>query len=443
MSTLIAVAGQSNALGYGSVGDTAAVYTPTASVQILVDTNADGVADTFQTMTPGTNTGTAANPSAFGAEVAIAKNWLADPANAGQTLYIVKGDGVVKGSTGLAQDAGQLDWSPASTGELWSTASTAVATAKSLTGLPLDAVFWMQGEQDAVDATKAANYATNEADFFAAIRATWGDTGTIIVQGRIADDAGLAYMSDVRTAQVTVDTADGLSFTVDTDALAMRGDLLHYSSVGLDGLGNLFFNAWMNGVRSTSGTSGNDTLDGANAGDFLNGGDGDDLITAWGGSDSINGGLGNDNVRGNMGDDTVSGNDGNDWVIGGQGNDWVHGNQGDDELYGDKGADTMIGGQGADKLFGGDGNDVVSGDKGNDTLTGGADADQFNFAAQSGTDVILDFSQADGDRFHMVDATTYSIAHVGADTVVTFAGGVDVLTIVGQSLDLGGVGWIV
>ena len=54
-----------------------------------------------------------------------------------------------------------------------------------------------------------------------------------------------------------------------------------------------------------------------------------------------------------------------------------------DELRGGDGNDTLIGGGGRDKLYGGTGNDL---------LTGGAGADRFVFGAQSGKDVITDFS---------------------------------------------------
>ena len=63
-------------------------------------------------------------------------------------------------------------------------------------------------------------------------------------------------------------------------------------------------------------------------------------------------------------------------------------------------ADKIIGDSGVDTLIGGAGNDTLYGAGGNDSLTGGAGADVFVFASSgtaNGTDVLADFSVADGD----------------------------------------------
>ena len=58
--TAIIIAGDSNPLGYENNGP--APYTPTYKVQIWTDTNGDGVADAWNYMNPGVNTGTPNNP---------------------------------------------------------------------------------------------------------------------------------------------------------------------------------------------------------------------------------------------------------------------------------------------------------------------------------------------------------------------------------------------
>ena len=75
----------------------------------------------------------------------------------------------------------------------------------------------------------------------------------------------------------------------------------------------------------------------------------------------------------------------------------------------------LDGGLGDDRLAGGAGNDMLTGGRGGDTLTGGLGADKFLFksvshlsASPGGSDTILDFSIAEGDRIDLtaIDAST-------------------------------------
>ncbi|MBX9698311.1 MAG: type I secretion C-terminal target domain-containing protein, partial [Acetobacteraceae bacterium] len=82
--------------------------------------------------------------------------------------------------------------------------------------------------------------------------------------------------------------------------------------------------------------------------------------------------------------------------------DRLSGRAGNDTLGGGDGNDTMEGAGGRDSLVGGAGNDVLVGGRGADALTGGAGADRFLFsAANEGTDTVLDFSVAQGDRLDL------------------------------------------
>ncbi len=69
------------------------------------------------------------------------------------------------------------------------------------------------------------------------------------------------------------------------------------------------------------------------------------------------------------------------------------------------GDDTLDGGANGDNLFGGTGADALMGSAGRDALWGGPDADFFRFAledaVQTEADVVIDFSQADGDRIDL------------------------------------------
>ncbi|MDJ0601807.1 MAG: hypothetical protein QNJ37_23550 [Crocosphaera sp.] len=88
---------------------------------------------------------------------------------------------------------------------------------------------------------------------------------------------------------------------------------------------------------------------------------------------------------------------------------------GDDYLYGGDGNDTLNGGWNNDVVFGGDGNDRLIGRGNNDILIGGYGSDTFSFeyyATQSGTDRILDFTAAEGDKIEIDAAAFYE--HFGA-----------------------------
>lgn len=217
-----------------------------------------------------------------------------------------------------------------------------------------------------------------------------------------------------------------------------------------------------------SGGNGNDSLFGADGDDVLLGGAGDDYLDDWHGRNVLDGGSGNDFfyirlegssntvVTGGTGIDqltlsaysieqgltidltngsislpnlltatsieglTFNGDSYNDTVTGGRigdslsgedGDDILSGKNGADQLYGGLGNDIVDGGNGVDQLYGDDpspfglgGNDILIGDLGADQMTGGFGADQFKFAAASGSNrfvagrAILDFSQAEADK---------------------------------------------
>jgi hypothetical protein len=94
------------------------------------------------------------------------------------------------------------------------------------------------------------------------------------------------------------------------------------------------------------------------------------------------------------------GTTGDDSLAGGPGAQGIDGGAGRDTLLGEGGDDTLIGGARNDRLVGGNGSDVLS---------GGAGGDRFVFNnGLAGTDRILDFDFAEGDRILLrpVDADT-------------------------------------
>ena len=213
------------------------------------------------------------------------------------------------------------------------------------------------------------------------------------------------------------------------------------------------------GADTLSGGGGNDSLVGGAGDDNVSGGDGADTIADVSGAnylrgdagdDLITGGADFDDINGNMGNDTASGGPGADWVVGGKDNDSLSGGDGADLVYGNLGADTIAGDAGDDIVRGGQGDDVVtagagadfvSGDLGSDTLTGGAGADIFNTFAETGLDRVLDFSISDGDRVQVAPGTTFTLAQVGADTVISMTGGGQMI-LVGVTASSLPSGWI-
>jgi hypothetical protein len=237
----VILAGQSNALGFGNTSP--APYTPTARVQIWTDTNGDGTGDAWHYMQPGVNTGMPANPTAWGPETQFANDWLAH--NPTGVLWI---DKITKGSTGLAQDPTQLDWSPQSHGEMFDTATASVKAAMhNLDGTAYafshwDAALWMQGETDATDASKANAYTANLTGFLASARQAWSVTDFIV--GRISDSPALAESLAVRQAEWNVDQSDAHMTSFKTIGNELQADGIHYDAAGQVQLGGQFFDAW-------------------------------------------------------------------------------------------------------------------------------------------------------------------------------------------------------
>lgn len=175
------------------------------------------------------------------------------------------------------------------------------------------------------------------------------------------------------------------------------------------------------------------------------------LVSGGDGADRLRGGVGFDYLQGNTGNDTAQGGEGDDWVLGGKdhdalfgdtGSDIVYGNIGNDSCDGGDGADTIRGGQNDDVLTGGAGNDWLSGDRGDDTVTGGAGADLFHTFGDAGLDRVTDFNAAEGDRVLLDPGTQYTVAQVGADTVITMTGGGQMILVGVSQASLSG-DWLV
>ncbi|GJE61182.1 calcium-binding protein [Methylobacterium trifolii] len=261
-----------------------------------------------------------------------------------------------------------------------------------------------------------------------------------VFEHEIAHGLGFLYLD--RTAYAAaVQTIDGSSFFTGPNAtIANSGAPVPLASgLGHVSIGDDLMNpAVASGTRKEIGQVDLGILQdigapvGTGRADLITLGGNGDTFLAFGGNDTVSGGGGGDVLFGNQGDDVLFGNLGNDTLYGGQDRDTVYGGQdddvvlgnlGDDVVLGNLGNDTLFGGQGADTLYGGQGNDVLSGDLGNDVLSGDLGADRYVFGQNSGIDLVLGFSQAQGDRLDL-SGQTYTLAGAGnGDALLTLSGG--------------------
>ena len=128
------------------------------------------------------------------------------------------------------------------------------------------------------------------------------------------------------------------------------------------------------------------------------------MIFGLGGNDRIEGGAGSDTLEGGPGNDTL-GTVGGRNVLGYEqavlnSSDVISGGAGDDVLYSARNSDLMIGGEGADRY-------VLM-------------QDQASIASAGGSDTIVGFNYAEGDRIGFGGTTSQSVkdylAFIAADT---------------------------
>lgn len=131
---------------------------------------------------------------------------------------------------------------------------------------------------------------------------------------------------------------------------------------------------------------------GAASSDKLAGGGDRDYLWGRAGVDALSGGGDMDNLFGDAG---------NDLLVGGAEGDRLMGGTGNDQLYGGMDPDGLMGGMGNDLLDEGAGHGDLNGGMGDDILIGGLGADAFMISADSGNDVIRDFTAGPGMFDHL------------------------------------------
>lgn len=239
---------------------------------------------------------------------------------------------------------------------------------------------------------------------------------------------------------VQVDLTQGYGY------LKSLGDADKDTLRGIENVGGSAYDDFLAGdgkANKLYGNDGKDNLWGGQGNDSLYGGKGDDLLTGGAGADILDGGSGNDTVfysgsaervvvhlgggYGMYGDaegdsltgiENIEGTSHDDWLFGDGNANGLSGGNGSDHLYGNDGNDTLGGFSGDDFLYGGAGADILRGGLGKDMLTGGTGPDTFIFSVMTGvldselnlsrSDVITDFSHADGDKIDLsgIDANS-------------------------------------
>ena len=247
MIHLVVFAGQSNAGGFRMTAETLPAMLAGFDYGKTYIWGAANGHDAWQPLRPAQNTGDLDYPHAWGPELAFAEAFRRTHPN--DVLLIVK---QTSGSTGLAADPADADWSPASRRELFDFMTRTVGRASKgyadWTGEAapkVSAVFWMQGEEDARHAGKAAAYGDNLTAFLARARIDWmNDPQGKVIAGRISDSVQLPYSGLVREAQWRVDEADPNLATFRTVGLPLQPDGVHYQAGGYVEMGHAAYRLW-------------------------------------------------------------------------------------------------------------------------------------------------------------------------------------------------------
>lgn len=244
---LYIISGQSNC-GRSRVsemtGGQSAIYAPAVSNAYMLNAwrYYQNSVTTFEAFDPGLNTllENRNNSDEFGPETSLAyqlQNYES------KNRYYVKW---ATGNTNLADDYA------APGGTRYLQLQTGVSAAVSdfvtlnISDYKLHAFIWMQGENDAVDATDASNYLTNLENFFSEFTDWWvnvkgGNSNFKKIIGRI-QDINAGFEEDVRAAQESF-CANGTNNAVliDTDAYT-RLDYIHYDATSQIQFGIDIFN---------------------------------------------------------------------------------------------------------------------------------------------------------------------------------------------------------
>jgi Ca2+-binding RTX toxin-like protein len=235
----------------------------------------------------------------------------------------------------------EANWTDTGPGSLYRAAIDAVADS----GAPIDAIVWVQGEEDANAGVAADDYSEGLADLVARLRADLGDV-PVLIQRLLIRQSG---MDAINQAQIDYAAGDPAAIIYGTmpPTEAFVGSQ-HFTGSGYSFLAEQAARALLDAIGAPSpqalelGSSAADSMTGTSGADRMNGQAGNDVLRGAGGADYLYGAGGADHLSGSSGNDLLSGGPGNDRLVGSTGRDF---------LYGDNGRDILSGGAGRDTFF--------------------------------------------------------------------------------------------
>lgn len=233
---LIGFAGQSNEVGFADIDGVANInaYFGNAYSPVLLKqqdgTNANPPVWTFYANEP-VKPRTTSPTLNMGVELSLAR--YLNRRLSGRWAFSKIGIG----STGLNDHWKKTSSYPTVPPRLFDQMITAHQDAERQLGARMAAFVWIQGEQDATDATDAAAYEANLTAFIADVRLVWPAIPFVIVKLHNSNPG--AQKAVVRAAQVAVAAAVPGVTLIDVDALALQGDNLHFTPESYLALGNM------------------------------------------------------------------------------------------------------------------------------------------------------------------------------------------------------------
>lgn len=115
---------------------------------------------------------------------------------------------------------------------------------------PVDAIIWMQGEQDARQSADAQNYQTQVQQFINHLRNDIAAPNSLLVMGRVNPTSPLFKMLDiVQTSQAQLARTLPYTRLVNTEGLGTLHDHIHYSAQGQMELGRRMAQAYIQSRR--------------------------------------------------------------------------------------------------------------------------------------------------------------------------------------------------
>jgi serralysin len=174
------------------------------------------------------------------------------------------------------------------------------------------------------------------------------------------------------------------------------------------------------------GSAFGETLIGSARRDTILGDGGNDTIKGMGGADIIAGGIGADRMYGGGGQDTLSYEGSSSGVRVDLGLRTAFGGDALGDVF--NGFERLTGSSHDDELTGSSANNWLTGGLGADELRGRGGADQFVYTSitesevGAGHDLILDFSQAEGDRIRLNAIDAIVTGGIGGNDAFTFIG---------------------